>query len=203
MEIVIQKLVVRIEMIFVLIQITILQSTFISKVCLSCHNLSSIRRENWRDQRSTGNSNRRGGGGGGNNPKQNQYNNSTTNRQQYNNRNPRNTRYADNQSSYEQRDLTLQTTNEEPTRNQRMNSGNYSQGQTSGPTSPSGTVSGRTIYSNTHRSAAVNRNSPVPYAGSSSSRKNSMSNTTSPPNQQSGPNKITRKQSIRKKNFSF
>jgi len=135
------------------------------------------------------------------NPKQIQYN-SATNRQQYNNRNQRNARYTDNPSSYEQRDLTLQTTNEEPIRNQRMNSGNFSQGQTSGPTSPSGTVSGRTFHSNTHRSTVGNRNSPGPYAGNSSSRKNSMSNTTSPPNQQTGPNnKMTRKQSIRKRKY--
>jgi hypothetical protein len=131
--------------------------------------------------------------GGGNNPKYN----STNNRQQHNTRISRGNRYPDNRSPYEGRDSPSQTTNEEPVRNQRLNSGNFSQGQTSGPTSPSTAVSGRTIYSSTHRSSA-NRNSPTPYGGSSSSRNNSITNTTSPPNQQSGTNKLTKKPSLSK-----
>lgn len=189
MVIVIPNLVVQIEMIFVLMPNTILPSTPFPLFLSNSHLFLFHRRENWR---TAGNANRRGA-----NPKQNQYN-STHNRQQYNPRNnPRNNRYAENQAAYETRDLTLQTTNEEPTRNQRLNSGSFSQGQSSGPTSPSGIVAGRTIYSNTHRSS-VNRNSPTPHAGSSSSRKNSMSNTTSPPNQQVGTNKVNRKPSNRK-----
>jgi hypothetical protein len=155
-----------------------------------------IRRENWREQRPTGNNNNRRGGGGGNNPKQSQYN-STNNRQQHNTRISRNNRFPDNRSPYEGRDSPLQTTNEEPARNQRLNSGNFSQGQSAGPTSPSTTVAGRTIYSSTHRSSG-NRNSPAPYTGSSSSRNNSISATSSPPNQQSGTNKITKRPSHRK-----
>jgi hypothetical protein len=65
----------------------------------------------------------------------------------------------DNRSPHEGRDSSIQTTNEEPTRNQRLNSGNFSQGQTSGPTSPSTAVPPRTVYSNNNRSS-LNRNSP-------------------------------------------
>lgn len=152
-----------------------------------------LRRENWR---STGNTNRRGGGGGGNTSKQTTYN-SNNNRYPHNPNQARNPRYADNRTTYEGRDSPLQTTTEEPTRNQRVNSGNFSQGQPSGPTSPPTAVAGRTIYSNTHRSSA-NRNSPATSTGSSSSRNNSLQNTTSPPNQQTGTNKLAKKPSLRK-----
>ena len=164
----------------------------------------SFRRENWREQRSTtGNTNRRGGGSAGNNPKQTSYN-PNNNRYQHNTHLARNHRYTENRPVFEGRDSPSQTTTttEEPTRNQRVNSGNFSQGQASGPTSPPTAVAGRTIYSSTHRPSA-NRNSPAPYTGSSSSRNNSIPNTSSPPNQQSGTNKLTKKPSLRKKNKSF
>lgn len=179
-------------MIFVMIQNIILQSKFHCYFFFLFKFIKQIliRRENWRDQRSTGNNNRRG--------RQNQYN-STNTRQQHNTRISRNNRYTDNRPPYEGRNSPLQTsTNEESTQYQRLNSSNYSQGQSSGPTSPSATVSARTIYSSTHRSS-MNRNSPTPYTGSSSSHNNSISSTTSPPNQQSGINKPNKKSSLSKK----
>lgn len=195
MAIVIRKPIVPIEMIFVTMVNTIHRSSFSFYWSLISYSLIFLRRENWREQRSTGNTNRRGGGGG-NNPKQTSYN-PNNNRYQHNPNPARNPRYADNRTSYEGRDSPLQTTTEEPTRNQRLNSGNFSQGQSSGPTSPPTAVAGRTIYPSSHRGSA-NRNSPAPHAGSSSSRNNSVQNTTSPPNQQAGTNKLTKKPSLRK-----
>lgn len=195
MAIVIRKPIVPIEMIFVTMVNTIHRSSFSFYWSLISYSLIFLRRENWREQRSTGNTNRRGGGGG-NNPKQTSYN-PNNNRYQHNPNPARNPRYADNRTSYEGRDSPLQTTTEEPTRNQRVNSGNFSQGQSSGPTSPPTAVAGRTIYPSSHRGSA-NRNSPAPHAGSSSSRNNSVQNTTSPPNQQAGTNKLTKKPSLRK-----
>jgi len=205
MEIVMQKIIVQIETIFVTILNIILQSNSLE---LKSHHyeffffLILIRRDNWREQRPAGmNNNRRGGG---NNSKQNQYA-STNNRQQYNTRISRNNRFADNRSPHEGRESPLQQTNEESARNQRLNSGNFSQGQTSGPTSPSTTVPARTIYPSANRPSA-NRNSPAPYAGSSSSRNNSIPTTSPPlPHQQSGTNKMTKKPSLSKNQniFSF
>ena len=132
------------------------------------------RRGQWREQRAGGNNNRRGGGVG-NNYKQNQYagpratEHPMNNRQQqqsYNTRAPRTNRYPDNRSPHEGREQLVETTNDEATRHQRMNSGNFSQGQQSGPTSPSTAVPARTIYPS-HNRPAVSRNSPAPYAGSS------------------------------------
>ncbi|CAF4367654.1 unnamed protein product, partial [Rotaria magnacalcarata] len=74
-----------------------------------------IRRDNWRDQRHTGNNNNRRGGGG-NNFKQNQYA-PTNNRQQYNTRISRNNRYVDNRSPHQGRDSPIQTTTEESSQN--------------------------------------------------------------------------------------
>ena len=150
------------------------------------------RRENWREQRSTGpnNNNRRGGG---NNPRQNQYS-ATNTRQQYNTRIARNNRLPDTRSSYEGRDPTMQHPNEDSNRTQRVNSGNFSQDQPSGPSSPSTTIPARTIYPSGHRPPA-NRNSPAPYADSSSSRNNSIPTISPPPNQQPGPNKLSKKSS--------
>ncbi|CAF5175560.1 unnamed protein product, partial [Rotaria magnacalcarata] len=73
------------------------------------------KRDNWRDQRHTGNNNNRRGGGG-NNFKQNQYP-STNNRQQYNTRISRNNRYVDNRSPHQGRDSPIQTTTEESSQN--------------------------------------------------------------------------------------
>ena len=61
-----------------------------------------------------------------------------------------------------------------------MNSGSFSQGQNSGPTSPSTTAPGRTGYGRNNSGQPIGRNSPAPYTGSSSSRNNST-NATSPP----------------------
>ena len=146
-----------------------------------------------RDQRGGVNNNNRRGGG--NNPKQNQYASSRPNeqsnynrpQQQYNSRGARGNRYPDNRSSYEGRKSPSQTANDESNRPQRMNSGNYSHGQVSGPTSPSTAVPARTIYSSNSRHSA-SRNSPAPYTGSSSSRNNSISTTSPPPNQASNNN---------------
>ncbi|CAF1038237.1 unnamed protein product [Rotaria sp. Silwood1] len=151
------------------------------------------KRDNWREQRFTGNnSNRRGGGG--NNPKQNQYI-STNNRQQYNNRIPRNNRFTD-RSPHQGRDSPAQTTNEDSAHhNQRISSGSFSHGQSSVPTSPSAIVSARTIYPSTNRSS-TNQNSPTQYAGSSSSRTNSITATSPSPNQQLGTNKMAKKSSL-------
>ena len=130
-----------------------------------------------------------------NNPKQNQRSEqtqytssrsseqSTNNRQQqqqYNARTSRNARFSDNRSPHEGRDSPLPIGNDETTRGQRINSGSFSQGQTSGPTSPSTTVPARTIYSTSNR-PPIGRNSPAPYTGSSSSRNNSTATTSSPP----------------------
>ena len=171
-----------------------------------------------REQRGGGNNNnRRGGGGaaaaaatgGGNNPKQNQYTSSRSNeqsnynrpQQQYNSRGARGNRYPDNRSSYEGRKSPSQTANDETNRPQRMNSGNYSHGPVSGPTSPSTAVPARTIYSSNSRNSA-SRNSPAPYTGSSSSRNNSISTTSPPPNQASNNNNKMGKKPQRSKNLS-
>ncbi|CAF1539476.1 unnamed protein product, partial [Adineta steineri] len=150
-------------------------------------------RGNWRDQRGGGN-NRRGGGGPNNYPvnnsKQNQRSEQTqyissrsseqlsTNRQQpYKSRN---NRYVDNSSPHEGRDSPLKITNDEATRGQRINSGSFSQGQNSGPTSPSTALPARSVYS-ANRGSLIGRNSPAPYTGSSSSRNNSTTATSPPP----------------------
>jgi hypothetical protein len=157
------------------------------------HSFGHSRRGNMRDQRGGGNNNNRRGGG--NNPKQNQYTSSRSNeqsnynnrpQQQYNSRGARGNRYPDNRPSYEGRKSPSQTANDESSRPQRMNSGNHSHGQVSGPTSPSTAVPARTIYSNNRHSGS--RNSPAPYTGSSSSRNNSISTTSPPPNQASNNN---------------
>ncbi|CAF2363792.1 unnamed protein product [Rotaria sp. Silwood2] len=156
---------------------------------------NTSKRGNWREQRTGGGgggNNRRGGGGGSNNysmnnPKPNQrseqtqYTSSRSSEQSANNRQQqyksRNNRFTDSRSPHEGRDSPLQITNDETTRGQRINSGSFSQGQNSGPTSPS-TVPARTIYSTNNR-PPIGRNSPAPYTGSSSSRNNSTT-TTSP-----------------------
>jgi hypothetical protein len=103
---------------------------------------------------------------------------STSNRQQQ--YKSRNNRYTENLSPHEGRDSPLQITNDETTRGQRINSGSsFSQGQNSGPTSPS-TVPARTIYSR-NSGQPIGRNSPAPYTGSSSSRNNSTTATSPPP----------------------
>lgn len=147
----------------------------------------SNRRGNEREQRGGGSNihNRRGSAGNAGKP--NHYNStrsggdqSSYNRsQQYNSRGNRHARYSESRPSYDGRKSPSQMPNEEPHRPQRMNSGNYSHGQMSGPTSPSASVPARTIYPSNNRQTG-NRNSPAPYAGSSSSRNNSIS-TTSPP----------------------
>ncbi|CAF0809537.1 unnamed protein product [Rotaria sp. Silwood1] len=154
---------------------------------------NASKRGSWREQRTGGGAgnNRRGGGPNNysmNNPKSNQrseqtqYTSSRSSEQSTNNRQQqyksRNNRFTDNRSPHEGRDSPLQTTNDETTRGQRINSGSFSQGQNSGPTSPSTTVPARTIYSTNNR-PPIGRNSPAPYTGSSSSRNNSTT-TTSP-----------------------
>ena len=178
-------------------------STFHPLIALST--FGHGRRGQWREQRSGGNNNRRGGGGA-NNYKQNQYAGSRAtehpmnNRQQqqsYNARAPRTNRYPDNRSPHDGREQLIEATNDEATRHQRMNSGNFSQGQQSGPTSPSTAVPARTIYPS-HNRPAVSRNSPAPYAGSSSSRTNSLSATSPPANQPSGNNRMGKRSTLSK-----
>ncbi|UJR25408.1 hypothetical protein I4U23_006755 [Adineta vaga] len=149
------------------------------------------KRGNWRDQRGGGN-NRRGGPNNysTNNPKQNQrseqtqYTTSRSSEQTPNNRQQsyklRNNRFNDNRSPHEGRDSPLQVNNDETTRGQRIHSGSFSQGQNSGPTSPSTTLPARGVYSANNRSL-IGRNSPAPYTGSSSSRNNSTAASSSPP----------------------
>jgi len=150
------------------------------------YNSSNNRRGNPRPTGANNTHNRRGSGGNTSKPnsysasrptptEQSNYNRS----QQYNTRGNRSNRYNENRSSYEGRKSPPQTTNEESHRPQRMNSGNYSHSQMSGPTSPSTSVPTRTNNPSNVRSTG-NRNSPAPYAGNSSSRTNSIS-TTSPP----------------------
>lgn len=125
-----------------------------------------------------------------NNPKQNQrseqtqYTSSRSSEQSTNNRQQsykaRNNRFPDNRSPHEGRDSPLQITNDETTRGQRINSGSFSQGPNSGPTSPSTALPARTVYSANNR-PLVGRNSPAPYTGSSSSRNNSTTATSPPP----------------------
>jgi hypothetical protein len=125
-----------------------------------------------------------------NNSKQNprsdqtQYTSSRSSEQSTNNRQQqyksRNNRFAENLSPHEGRDSPLQITNDETTRGQRINSGSFSQGQNSGPTSPSTTVSARPTYSR-NSGQPIGRNSPAPYTGSSSSRNNSTTATSPPP----------------------
>jgi hypothetical protein len=115
---------------------------------------------------------------------QTQYTSSRSSEQSTNNRQQQyktraNNRYTENLSPHEGRDSPLQITNDETTRGPRMNSGSFSQGQNSGPTSPS-TVPARTIYSKTS-GQPIGRNSPAPYTGSSSSRNNSTTATSPPP----------------------
>ena len=175
---------------------------------------------------------RRGGGGGGgqtnysmNTSKQNQrsdqtqYTSSRSSEQQ--SANPRqqqyktrgNNRYTENLSPHEGRDSPSQINNDETTRTQRMNSGSFSQGQNSGPTSPS-TAPTRMVYSR-NSGQQMGRNSPAPYTGggNSSSRNNSITTTSPPPastsyqTNQSGPgnysqqsnNKMNKKQPRSKK----
>lgn len=148
----------------------------------------SSRRGNWREQRGAGgNINRRGGG---NHPKQNQYT-STNTRQQYNTRISRNNRFTNNQA----RDPPSMPTNEESTHIQRIHSSNFSQEQSADST----IVPARTIYPSANRSM-TNQQSPVPYNDSSSSRTNSISMTSPPPNQQSATNKMIKKSSFSKNN---
>ena len=152
-----------------------------------------------REQRGANNTtNRRGSGG--NYGKQNQYSStrsteqSTYTRQpQHHPRGNRSTRFTENRPTYEGRKSPSQMNSDETHRQQRVDSDNYSHGQVSGPTSPSTTVSARTVYSSNNRPSA-NRNSPAPYTGSSSSCNTSMT-TTSPPstNQVSNNNKSTKK----------
>jgi len=179
---------------FVLIRI-IIQSKNSFSFPLNFFNYSSlIRRGSWRHQRSgdgTGNT-RRGGQNNYsmNNSKQNQrsdqtqYTSSRSSEQSTNNRQQqyksRNNRYPENLSPHEGRDSPLQIANDETTRGQRINSGSFSQGQNSGPTSPSTTVPARTIYSR-NSGQPIGRNSPAPYTGSSSSRNNSTTATSPPP----------------------
>jgi hypothetical protein len=125
-----------------------------------------------------------------NNPKQNQrseqtqYTSSRSSEQSTNNRQQayksRNNRFTDNRSPHEGRDSPLQITNDETTRGQRINSGSFSQGQNSGPTSPSTALPARTVYPANNRSL-IGRHSPAPYTGSSSSRNNSTTATSPPP----------------------
>lgn len=150
-----------------------------------------IRRGNWREQRTGGGNNRRGGSNNYsmNNQKANQRSEqaqytssrsseqSTNTRQQYKSRN---NRFTENRSPHEGRDSPSQAANDETARSQRINSGSLSQGQNSGPTSPSTNVPGRTIYPTTNR-PPIGRNSPAPYTGSSSSRNNSTTGTTTSP----------------------
>jgi hypothetical protein len=199
MEIVIQKRInhlVYIQVVdpnFVLIPIIILQSNSLLAHIFLYYIFSIIRRGNWREQRPGGGNNRRGGQNNYsmNNSKQNQRSDqtqytssrsseqSTNNRQQqYKSRN--NNRFTENLSPHEGRDSPLQTANDETTRGQRINSGSFSQGQNSGPTSPSTTIPGRTVYSR-NSGQPMGRNSPAPYTGSSSSRNNSTTATSPPP----------------------
>ncbi len=154
---------------------------------------SFSRRGNWREHRpGAAGGNRRGGQSSysTNNPKQNQrsdptqYTSSRSSEQSTNNRQQpyksRNNRYTENLSPHEGRDSPVQITNDEATRGQRMNSGSFSQGQNSGPTSPSTTVPARTIYSR-NSGQPIGRNSPAPYTGSSSSRNNSTTATSPSP----------------------
>jgi hypothetical protein len=148
------------------------------------------RRGTWRDQRPGGGNNRRGGQANYSS-KQNQRSDqtqytssrsseqSTNTRQQYKTR--ANNRYTENLSPHEGRDSPLQIANDETTRGQRMNSGSFSQGQNSGPTSPS-TAPSRMVYSRSS-GQQMGRNSPAPYTGggSSSSRNNSITATSPPP----------------------
>jgi len=126
-----------------------------------------------------------------NNSKQNQrsdqtqYTSSRSSEQSTNNRQQQyktraNNRYTENLSPHEGRDSPLQIANDETIRGQRINSGSFSQGQNSGPTSPSTTVPARTIYSR-NSGQPIGRNSPAPYTGSSSSRNNSTTATSPPP----------------------
>lgn len=162
---------------------------------------SLIRRGNWRDQqRSGGGNNRRGGPNNylTNNSKPNprfdqqQYGAPRSSEQSSNNRPPQqykprsNNRYVENLSSHEGRDSPSQIAGDEPARPQRMNSGSFSQGQNSGPTSPS-TVSARGMYPR-NSGPAMGRNSPAPYMGSSSSRNNSITATSPPPASSHQPN---------------
>jgi hypothetical protein len=154
------------------------------------------RRGNWREQRPAATNNRRGGGPNNysmNNSKQNQRSEQTqytasrsSEQQSTNNRQqqykPRNARFQENRSPHEGRDSPLQISNDETTRGQRINSGSFSQGQNSGPTSPSTTVPARTVYANNR--PPIGRNSPAPYTGSSSSRNNSTTATSPPPSYQ-------------------
>ena len=157
----------------------------------------SIRRGggNWRDQRPAGNTNRRGGQNNyqTNNSRQNQRSDqpqhtssrsseqTTNNRpQQYNKGRNNNNRYQENLSPHEGRDSPLQMPNDDASRTQRMNSGSFSQGQNSGPTSPSTNIPARNNMYGRNSGQPIGRNSPAPYAGSSSSRNNST-NATSPP----------------------
>ncbi|CAF0972385.1 unnamed protein product [Adineta ricciae] len=151
----------------------------------------NTKRGNWRDQRGGGN-NRRGGPNNFsmNNPKQNQrseqtqYTTSRSSEQAPNSRQQpyksRNNRFNDNRSPHEGRDSPLQAANDETARGQRIHSGSFSQGQNSGPTSPSTTLPTRGVYSANNRSL-IGRNSPAPYTGSSSSRNNSTAASSPPP----------------------